>query len=108
MTLRDIFFIRMQRINNFLRFKRKYKNKKGKFTFLNFRLLKNLNYFKQTQSIKQFNTLLKNKNLNISLIQKVIFKLSLFKIKLHSNLVYKFIEIYFINKKIPYIFYGPI
>jgi hypothetical protein len=103
----------MQILNNFLKYKRKYKNKKKKkrkFTFLNFRLLKNLNYFKPLESIKQINTkyLLKKKILKISLIQRVLFKLSLFRINLISNLLYKFIQKYLINKKISYIFYGPI
>src|ERR1700709_2368318 len=99
----------MQRINNFFKYKRKYKNK-NKFTFLNFRLLKNLMYFKQIQINRKFNDLilLKNEKFNINLIQKVICKLSFFKMNILSSLLYRYIRIYLLKKKIPFIFYGPI
>jgi 2-phosphoglycerate kinase len=104
-TLRDIFFIRMQVVNNFFKFKRLYK--KNRFSFLNCRLLKHLKYFKQIQINKKF-VLLKNKILNINLIQKTLYNLSFVKFNLNSILVYKFIEIFFINKKISYIYYNSL
>jgi hypothetical protein len=108
-TLRDIFYNRMQTLKNFFIFKRKYK-KKFRFFYLNFRLFKHLKYFKQEYIYNKFNNnnILKNRNSNINLIQKVIYKLSLFNLYLNSNLLINIIQIYLINKKIRYIFYGPI
>ena len=111
-TLRDIFYFRMQRINNFLKYKREYKEK-YKFFYLNFKLLNTLEFIKkQVIILNKFDYNIKNvKNIeskNIKLVQKFIYKLCFFNLKFKSGFLFKFIELFFIKRKIKYIFYGPI
>jgi len=112
-TLRDIFYFRMQRVNNFLRFKCMFR-KKYKFFYQNSRLFQNLNKKividnEDNEDKKFFNILKrKDKNLNIKLFKKMLIKFSKFKFLVRSNMWTKLIGLHLVNKDILFIFVSSI
>ena len=103
-NLKEIFYIRMQRLNNFLRYKCTYK-KKYKFFYFNSKLSKNLSVNKFIDN-NNFISVKGNKNLHIKLVKKALNELSKFDYK-KSGLWFRLVELnLFNNKKLLFSFYG--